>query len=112
MVGKRPTQLLGLPLTSETERECLWERWSLPTGGTAAAKVEVRLSNELPADGRRIFTSGLGDFPDREEDRDRVGVWLGWFLIVQMDKTDKQDALNLKEFNKEVTAFGKHLVFA
>ena len=81
--------------------------------GKRTAKVEVRLANELPADGASMFTDGklLGEFAGPGENGQKIEIeseegWegtVGRYLIVQMDKSDKPDSLNLKE----VTAFGK-----
>ena len=80
--------------------------------GDRTSKVEVRLSDELPTDGKSMFTGGqlLGKFagPGRNGQQVEIKSVDGWgrkvgrYLIVQMDKTDKPNALNLKE----VTAFG------
>ena len=86
--------------------------------GARTAKVEVRLSNELPTDGKSMFTGGqlLGEFAGPGKNKQKIEIeseegWegkVGRYLIIQMDKTDKPDALNLKE----VTAFGKSFVYA
>ena len=86
--------------------------------GKRTAKVEVRLANELPADGASMFTDGklLGEFAGPGENGQKIEIeseegWegtVGRYLIVQMDKADKPDSLNLKE----VTAFGKSFVHA
>lgn len=86
--------------------------------GKRTAKVEVRLANELPADGASMFTDGklLGEFAGPGENGQKIEIeseegWegmVGRYLIVQMDKSDKPDSLNLKE----VTAFGKTFVLA
>ena len=78
----------------------------------------MRLSNELPTDGKSMFTGGqlLGEFAGPGKDGEKIEIeseegWegkVGQYLIVQMDKTDKPDSLNLKE----VTAFGKSFVNA
>ena len=86
--------------------------------------LEVRLTNELPADGKSLFTGGqlLGTFdgPGTKGQKITINVKVevdgsgpGWeqmngrYLLVQMDHTEskegKGDSLNLKE----VTAFGK-----
>ena len=80
--------------------------------GDRTSKVEVRLSDELPTDGKSMFTGGqlLGKFagPGRNGQQVEIKSVDGWgrkvgrYLIVQMDKTDKPNSLNLKE----VTAFG------
>ena len=80
--------------------------------GARMKKVEVRLSDELPTNAKSMFTSGhlLGKFAGPGTNGQKIeikskGGWgglVGRYLIVQMDKTDKPDALNLKE----VTAFG------
>ena len=80
--------------------------------GDRTSKVEVRLSDELPTDGKSMFTSGhlLGKFAGpgtngqkvEIKSKDGWGGLVGRYLIVQMDKTDNPAALNLKE----VTAFG------
>ena len=80
--------------------------------GERTSKVEVRLSDELPTDGKRMFTGGqlLGKFAGPGSNGQKVEIksvdgWVGIagrYLIVQMDKTDKPGSLNLKE----VTAFG------
>ena len=80
--------------------------------------VEVRLSNQLPSDGKSIFTDGqlLGTFkgPATKGQKIEIKAAGGWeqmkgrYLIVQMDHTGnfykgrKGGILNLKE----VTAFG------
>ena len=78
--------------------------------------VEVRISDELPADGESMFTGGLllgtyegpgtkGESIEIESDE----LWkqkVGRYLIVQMD--NGKDPLHLKE----VTAFGKALSLA
>ena len=74
--------------------------------------IEVRLSNELPEDGKSMFTGGilLGKFagPGKKGERIEIeseeGPWeqyIGRYLIVQMD--NGAQPINLKE----VTAFGK-----
>ena len=65
-----------------------------------------------------MFTGGqlLGEFEGPGKDGEKIEIeseegWegkVGQYLIVQMDKTDKPDSLNLKE----VTAFGKSFVNA
>ena len=80
--------------------------------GARMKKVEVRLSDELPTNAKSMFTSGhlLGKFAGpgtngqkvEIKSKDGWGGLVGRYLIVQMDKTDKPDALNLKE----VTVFG------
>ena len=80
--------------------------------GEKTKNVEVRLSNDLPTDGKSMFTGGqlLGKFigPGSNGQKIEIDSEEGWermvgrFLIIQMDHTDKPDALNLKE----VTAFG------
>ena len=86
--------------------------------------LEVRLTNELPADGKSLFTGGhlLGTFdgPGTKGQKITINVKVevdgsgpGWeqmngrYLLVQMDHTEsdkgKGSWLNLKE----VTAFGK-----
>ena len=86
--------------------------------GKRTARVEVRLSNELPTNGKIMFTGGhmIAQFagPGSNGEKIEIESWKGWdslvgrYLIVQMDKTDKPDSLNLKE----VTAFGRHFVYA
>ena len=66
----------------------------------------------------REFTGGqlLGEFEGPGKDGEKIEIeseegWegkVGQYLIVQMDKTVKPEPLNLKE----VTAFGKSLVYA
>ena len=82
--------------------ECCFER---------AANIEVRLTNELPADGASMFEGGklLGSYegPGAKGEKIEIESEDGWegfvgrYLLVQSDKADKPDALNLKE----VTAF-------
>ena len=86
--------------------------------GKRTAKVEVRLANELPADGASMFTDGklLGEFAGPGQNGQKIEIeseegWegtVGRYLIIQFDKTDKPDSFNLKE----VTAFGKTFVHA
>ena len=77
--------------------------------------LEVRLTNELPADGKSLFTGGqlLGTFDGPGTKGQKIEIEAeeqmlsGRYLLVQMDHTEskggKGDSLNLKE----VTAFGK-----
>ena len=79
--------------------------------------LEVRLTNELPADGKSLFTGGhlLGKFdgPGTKGQKIEIEAEEGWeqvngrYLLVQMDHTESKEGkgswLNLKE----VTAFGK-----
>ena len=79
--------------------------------------LEVRLTNELPADGKSLFTGGqlLGTFdgPGTAGQKIEIEAEEGWeqaigrYLLVQMDHTESKEGkgswLNLKE----VTAFGK-----
>ena len=84
--------------------------------GERAKNIEVRLSNELPADGESMFTGGrlLGKFdgpgttgePIEIESEEGWEQLVGRYLIVQMD--NGEDPLHFKE----VTAFGKALSFA
>ena len=84
--------------------------------GERAKNIEVRLSNELPADGESMYEGGLllGKFegPGTTGGTIEIESEEGWeqlvgrYLIVQMDSG--KDPLH---FN-EVTAFGKALSFA
>ena len=87
--------------------------------GDRTMNVEVRLTNELPTDGKSKFTSGqvVGTFEGPGKNGQKIEVkaeddWmetLGRYLIVQMDHSDKSDdrkqghGINLME----VTGFGK-----
>ena len=83
--------------------------------GQRTAAVEVRLSDELPADGKSMFKSGhlLATYagPGKNGEKIEIKSKEGWekivgrYLLIQMDKTEKPDSLNLQE----VTAFGKQL---
>jgi len=77
------------------------------------ANVEVRLSDELPADGNRMFKGGdlLATWAGPGTNNEIIEIesekgWeniLGRYLIIQMDKTGNPDLLNLQE----VTGYGK-----
>ena len=87
--------------------------------GHRTLNVEVRLTNELPTDGKSKLTSGqlVGTFEGPGKNGQKIEVkaeddWmetLGRYLIVQMDHSDKTDhakqghGINLME----VTGFGK-----
>ena len=84
--------------------ECCFER---------AANLEIRLSNELPADAESMCEGGklLASYegPGKKGGKIEIESEDGWegsvgrYLIIQADRTEKLDALNLKE----VTAFGR-----
>jgi len=77
------------------------------------ADVEVRLSDELPADGKKMFEGGelIATWDGPGKDNEKIEIeskedWeniLGRYLIIQMDKTGNPDHLNLQE----VTGYGK-----
>jgi len=84
--------------------------------GDRTAAVEVRLSNELPEmsdDGKNMFTGGQliatyagpGDEGETIEIESNKGWenFIGRYLIIQMDKSEKPQFLNLQE----VTGFGE-----
>ena len=84
--------------------------------GKRTAKVEIRLTDELPADGASMFEAGqlLGKYEGPGKNGEKIEIeseegwegFVGRYLLIQMDKTDKPDSLNLAE----VTAFGKMFV--
>merc|ERR1712179_306162 len=84
--------------------------------GKRTAKVELRLTHELPADGASMCESGqlLAKYEGPGKNKEKIEIesedgWKGFYgryLLIQMDKTDKPDSLNLAE----VTAFGKMFV--
>ena len=84
--------------------------------GKRAKNIEVRLSDELPTDGKSMYEGGLllGKFEGPGSKGGTIDIeseegWeqlVGRYLIVQID-----DGKDLLHFN-EVTAFGKALSFA
>merc|ERR1712055_354258 len=71
------------------------------TGGHRTLNVEVRLTDELPTDGKSKLTSGqlVGTFKGPGKNGQKIEVkaegdwmdWMGRYLIVQMDHSDKTD---------------------
>merc|ERR1712179_699779 len=91
--------------------------------GKRTAKVEVRLTDELPADGASMCESGqlLGKYEGPGKNKEKIEIeseegWKGFvgrYLLIQMDKADKPldktgtiEPLNIAE----VTAFGEMFV--
>ena len=84
--------------------------------GKRTAKVEVRLTDELPADGASMCEAGqlLGKYEGPGKNKEKIEIeseegWKGFvgrYLLIQMDKTDKPGPLNIAE----VTAFGEMFV--
>ena len=82
--------------------------------GKRTRNVEVRLSDQLPLNGQKMFTGGhlLGTFagPGRSGQRIEIDSEKGWenksgrYLVIQMD--NGKDPLNLQE----VFAFGKRVL--
>ena len=88
-------------------------------GGPRTMKVEVRLTDELPSDGKSMLTSGqlVGKFDgpgknggqkiEIESEEGWEGM-VGRYLIVQMDHSDKSDDNAVHGINlMEVTGFGQ-----
>ena len=86
--------------------------------GHRTLNVEVRLTNELPTDGKSKLTSGqlVGTFEGPGKNGQKIEVeaendWmetLGRYLIVQMDHSDKTDKKAQNGINlMEVTGFGQ-----
>ena len=84
--------------------------------GKRTAKVELRLTDELPADGASMYEAGqlLGKYEGPGKNKEKIEIeseegWKGFvgrYLLIQMDKTDKPGPLNIAE----VTAFGEMFV--
>ena len=80
--------------------------------GHRTKNVEVRLANELPTSGKKMFTGGelLGTFkgPGTMGQQIEIKSGPGWekksgrYLVIQMNHTGKSEYLNLQE----VFAFG------
>ena len=77
--------------------------------GQRTRNLEVRLTNELPASGERMFTGGqlLGTFVGPATDGQVISISSaqsrrGKYVLVQQTHGDRKDHLNLLE----VTAFG------
>ena len=86
--------------------------------GDRTMNVEVRLTDELPTDGKSKLTSGqlVGTFEGPGENGQKIELeaedgWegtVGRYLIVQMDHSDKTDKKALHGINlMEVTGFGQ-----
>ena len=86
--------------------------------GDRTMNVEVRLTDELPTDGKSKLTSGqlVGTFkgPGKNAQKIEVKAEDGWegtmgrYLIVQMDHSDKTDKWAVHGINlMEVTGFGQ-----
>ena len=86
--------------------------------GERTMNVEVRLTNELPTDGKSKLTSGqlVGTFEGPGENGQKIELeaedgWegtVGRYLIVQMDHSDKTDKKAQHGINlMEVTGFGQ-----
>ena len=79
-------------------RYCCWHR---------TKNVQIRLSNELPRSGRKLFLGGklLGTFkgPATRGQRVEIQSAIGWenkfgrYLIIQMNFGSAESNLNLKE---------------
>jgi len=96
------------------EKVVLFNRagWDLWQGWQRTKNVEVRLANELPTSGMKMFTGGelLGTFkgPGTMGQQIEIKSGPGWekksgrYLVIQMNHKGKSEYLNLQE----VFAFG------